>query len=920
VLNSFAEIRPNERRAAYTAFFTLFGIMVGHALLETARDALFLAQIPPTQLPWVYLAVAVAALLIFSLQQRQGSARIRDHRSLSFWLLAAAIVTFLFWLMVLDPEPWMFYALYTWLGVFTTIVLIRYWILIGDLFTVTQAKRLFAPIGVGGVLGAIVGSGIARLLTSWFDPRELLLASSMAMALSALAPLLWPKPETTPPSKRSGLIEMAGTGMALPIRTILNRPYLRRVAELLFVSTAALTLVDFLFKFYVANTIAPDRLGTFFSGAYFVFNILSLFSQLVLVGWLVRALGVNRVLSVLPVLLAAASLGVLLVGGMIPILILKSFDGSLKHSLHRTSSEVLYVPLTTELRTRVKGMIDVVSQRGGQAVTSIVILLVAMRGPTIVILGVLILILCTAWIWIARRLKTHYLDLFRETLNEVSVQSRFEFPELDLASLEALIAALNSPNDSEVLATLDLLSEQGRAHLVPALILYHPSSRVVIRALELFTSSGREDFLPITDRLLEHRDPEVRAAILRARSWTAPSPALFEECASDPSPIVRATALIGMVSYGSSSAPEATKTIEEMAESGLNEEKLALARAIRYSPGAGYEDIVLELAKTQNPRVRLAVVAAMQEILSYRFIPRLMEMLTERNLRTQARTTLVAMGAPVLEKLDLALGDPGLDFPIRRQIPRAISQFTPQPAAEVLMRHLGREPDGSIRYRILRALGRLSASNPNLDLNKTQLYEVIQRTLEALFQVLDWKRVLKEGAERDSSRNTPVQELIVALLEHKEVLATERLFRLLGLLYPKDDLQNMYRGTRSTNRKVRSSSQELLEDLLEPPLREAVLALVDDIPDRQKLDRADGYHQLLGIDYETLLRSLLEKGGVGMRCLVAYHVGELRIVNLKEDLEALPPDSGEMIPRAVARATALLGRSDTKKVTDGSQS
>jgi hypothetical protein len=130
----------------------------------------------------------------------------------------------------------------------------------------------------------------------------------------------------------------------------------------------------------------------------------------------------------------------------------------------------------------------------------------------------------------------------------------------------------------------------------------------------------------------------------------------------------------------------------------------------------------------------------------------------------------------------------------------------------------------------------------------------------------------------------------------------------------------MYRGTRSTNRKVRSSSQELLEDLLEPPLRGAVLALVDDIPDRQKLDRADGYHQLLGIDYETLLRSLLEKGGVGMRCLVAYHVGELRIVNLKEDLEALPPDSGEMIPRAVARATALLGRSDTKKVTDGSQS
>ena len=41
----------------------LFAIMLGHALLETARDALFLARLGPDRLAWAYLAIAGAALI-----------------------------------------------------------------------------------------------------------------------------------------------------------------------------------------------------------------------------------------------------------------------------------------------------------------------------------------------------------------------------------------------------------------------------------------------------------------------------------------------------------------------------------------------------------------------------------------------------------------------------------------------------------------------------------------------------------------------------------------------------------------------------------------------------------------------------------------------------------------------------------------
>ena len=53
------DIRPTERRGVLAAFLTMAAAMAAHQLLETARDALFLASLPASRLPWVYLAIAV---------------------------------------------------------------------------------------------------------------------------------------------------------------------------------------------------------------------------------------------------------------------------------------------------------------------------------------------------------------------------------------------------------------------------------------------------------------------------------------------------------------------------------------------------------------------------------------------------------------------------------------------------------------------------------------------------------------------------------------------------------------------------------------------------------------------------------------------------------------------------------------------
>ena len=118
-----------------------------------------------------------------------------------------------------------------------------------------------------------------------------------------------------------------------------------------------------MFKSAVAATVPPERLGSFFATTYLVLNTVSLAAQLFAVSWLMRHLSVNRVLSVLPAMVIAATSAVMLGGGLVAALALKGFDGVLRHSLHRTALEVLYVPLTGDLRSKVKGFIDVIGQR-----------------------------------------------------------------------------------------------------------------------------------------------------------------------------------------------------------------------------------------------------------------------------------------------------------------------------------------------------------------------------------------------------------------------------------------------------------------------------------------------------------------------------------------------------------------------------
>src|SRR4051794_10092060 len=75
-------------------------------------------------------------------------------------------------------------AFYLWLGIFNILVTSNFWSFANDLYNEEQGKRLFAIIGVGASVGAIIGAFVPHLLHRVFGMYALMLVAAGGLAVS----------------------------------------------------------------------------------------------------------------------------------------------------------------------------------------------------------------------------------------------------------------------------------------------------------------------------------------------------------------------------------------------------------------------------------------------------------------------------------------------------------------------------------------------------------------------------------------------------------------------------------------------------------------------------------------------------------------------------------------------------------------
>ena len=896
LLGRLIDLREGESRPATEAFVTLFGLIAAHTILETARDALFLSKLPPERLALVYAIVAVVTLAVSELNAR-FTRRFGKRNALIFTLILASYGTALLHLQVTTPA--VLFVLYAWSALVGTLLGVQFWMFAGQLFTVAQGKRLFGPIASGGVGGAVVGAGFAALALSFVPVGSLLLVSATLFLATALYLTTVKADAAEPPRRALGRATARGGDARDGFVALLRRePYLRELAAFVGLSTAAVLITDYIFKSVAAQTIPPAELGIFFARAYAVFNALSLAVQLFVAGRVLRRLGVVPALVVLPILLVLGGGSMVLLGGVLALAIFtKGADGSLRYSLHRVASELLWMPLSGDARDRGKALLDSVFGRAVQALTAGALLLLAAAGigePRV--LAALVVGLAVAWLYVVARLRRSYLDLFRQALARGMLDPSAITQELDLTSVETVMEALSSREARRVIAAMELLAEKQRSRLIPGLILYHESAEVLLRALRIVAAPDRADWPPLAERLLTHADEGVRVEALRSLARINNHVAVVRAL-EDESPAVRAHAAFWSTRDSERGPLQSGRIRELLALEGDDGHKAraALLDAIRDAPEPRFADLVLEILRGQSG-AQAPLVAHAAEVMTRlrdpRFVPLLIQDLSRRDLRPVVRDALVHQGEPALEALVRALRDPGTDPRVRLHLPQSIARFSSQRAAEALTSHLGDERSGALRYKSLRGLGRVVAGG-KIKIDPKAMEAEARHNLVEHFRLLALATKLDERPAEPGDARAETGELLRGLLDDKMRQSLERAFRFLQIVHPTEDIRSAYQALRSTDKRLRAQAMEFLDTLtltaerasvIHRELRESLRVVADDLGGADRVARVGHLLPAAPASEEDALVALLADGDDALATLAGYHALALGSPRLVEEV------------------------------------
>lgn len=867
-----SHVQPRgARRPGFAPALVLFAILIAHAVLETARDALFLSQLSPQYLAWAYLAMAGCAVGAVLLVRALG---VRHARSVLIWFLLCATAGTAVLAAVIARSSSVVFALYVWTGFIMTLVIPSFWVSIDRMSQISEAKRVFGLIGAGGVLGAMSGSALAGVLGRAISAHDLVAVSAAAFGLATVAAVvLLP---TTP-------------ARDLPVRPrqaeALSRRSRRYVALLLaigLVSTVAITLGDLTFKRVIAERLATDDLVTVLGAIYTGLNAIGLVVQLVVTPRVLARRGVAAALMVLPVVVITAALGFAVTGAMLAIIALKLGDGGLRHSMHRVSSEILYLPIPAAVRDGGKLVADAVGQRGGQAIAALIALALASTGATAQIAGAVTVAVAVGWLLAIIAARRAYIAQFRNTLQAGEVQRDVALPRFDADSRRVLLALMSSPDEVEALTALELLARDR----IPVAAFDHPCQVVVHRALALLDGELTPELVAVLGRLRGHADPELRAAALAVSSRQRGDRGVLERALEDGDAHVRAAALVGLAVHDGTGSAAAVSLASLAA--GSTEDRLAVVKAIAFSPSPQFRSILHDVLATGEVPVIRQVLHVLARSPALVELEDVLGFLEDARLRADVRRVCVATGRPALDRLVSALEDPRTPRNLRRHLPRTISRFGTQAAATALVAHLARASDRDSELKILRALGRMRAERRDLVIQRAPVRAYVRGVIADAARYATFRDELVLAGDHTST----VGALIGELLAEKRRVAVERAFRGLGILYPRAGLRSVHDALVHRDEPRRAAAREIVESVVSPELRCALLAVVDELSPAERRARLGDLAPGPFDSFEALAVALLADPSESLRCLVAHHVAERRLIALRGDLERLRPAPG----------------------------
>lgn len=380
-------------------------------IAKATRDSLFLSNFQPTLLPNAVIGTSIAALPVVLAGSRMMT-RIGPQRFLRALLLANALAFWGEWALLPVAARAVAGLLYLQIGVSGGLCISGFWSIINERFDPHLARSVFARVSAGTTLGGLLGGLTAERLATWYGIRSMLFALGLINVLLVLTLLGVGGTVSSREDEPSG-----GSGLA----TLARSDYLQRLALLVVLSALGASTLDYVFKSSVASTLtAPDRLAKFFAIYYTATGFSTVVIQSTASRFSLERFGIGITLSVLPLALVAGAMSNLVLGGVASIVLLRGTEAVLSSSFFRSAYEPLYTPLPPAEKRATKAIVDVASDRLGDALGSACILVVLAAAPNHARFAGLVLVVLAAAVtlWLTRKVQSGYVAALASSLEQ----------------------------------------------------------------------------------------------------------------------------------------------------------------------------------------------------------------------------------------------------------------------------------------------------------------------------------------------------------------------------------------------------------------------------------------------------------------------------------------------------------------------
>jgi ATP:ADP antiporter, AAA family len=886
----------------------LFLVMGSYKIGGVAGAALFLSRFQASQLAYAQIASSVlVAVIIAGYVVLARRFLFRDLLVGSMLFFSATCAVFWGLAHYYSRQIWVFPAFYVWVKIFGALGATQVWTLANYVLTSREAKRVFGMVGGGGIAGCIFAGFLSNTMAKGFGTESLLLAMTLFILICAgLVILVW----------RSGRVlvgdgqrtagaptETAPRNVAASLRLLFSSPYFRAIAAVIFITSLVTTLTDWQFLAIGKQfLVKKDVMAAFFGDFYFYAGILGLLFQLLLTARFLRRFGIGTALFILPVTVFLGSTGLLVLGTLASAVALHGGDRVLGYSIDKSTAELLYLPISAGVKLQVKWFIDTVIWRMGDGLSGVIVVIFATYlhfSPRQI--SWIVLLLVAGWLAAASVVRRQYVATLRESIT----QHRFDVeqasaPVLDRSTTDLLTTNLSASDPKDILYALSLFEVEQQRAVHPAIraLLSHSAAEVRRKAISILSASGDQTVRPDMERLLRDPDLNVRTEALLYLTHNAHVDPLelIEEVGAFPDFSVRSAVVAFLVHPGQAQNLEAARQILEamVSEQGAEGQrtKVEAARLLGLLPDS-FNPLLLKLLADADTAVAQEAIRSVGKLRQRRLVPDLLDKLANRELRAEAAKALGEFGDTIIGALHDHLGDSSVAIEARREIPAILVGVGTPAAALVLTEHL-LENDITLRFRTISALNKLCRLHPEIATDVQTLETVLAAEILGhyrSYQILD-----KLGAAGDSQDPALTESLQQEL---------ERIFRLLGLLYPHLDLHAAYLGLQSKSVSVHGNALEFLDTVLKSQLRDMLMPLLD-----SKItvgERARLANRLVGAQIETrehAVVALVTSNDPWLRSCGAYAIGNFGLKSLEGELNRCLNDADPLL-RETARAAKL---------------